>query len=56
MLRTVYLVIQMWGGQGKELLCWEDPSSSVLETLKLKRMETEKSRVSLGDEEAAQDV
>lgn len=29
MLRTVYLVIQMWGGQGKELLCWADPSSSV---------------------------
>lgn len=45
-LRTVYLVIQMWGDQGKELLCWTDPSSSVLETLKLKRMDTEKSRQS----------
>lgn len=55
-LRTVYLVIQMWGGQGKELLCWADPSGSVLETLKLKRMETEKSCVSLGGEAEAQDV
>lgn len=47
MPRTVYLVIQMWGGQGKELLCWADPSSSVWETLKLKGMEKGKSHVSL---------